>query len=758
MHNKSYKYRNVIVALALIAVPCTAMAQVEGSALDKMLQRPRVSKIYKNKKAFDHLFVDGGLGINFLGTRNWAHVGPSMEFGFGDWISPEHGFRFNINGGAWKIDNQHMKYLDASLDYMLNITAAATPGTYYTPPKFELIGVAGLEYGWSRNLSIGGHGYGVHIGMRGQFALSKYSYLYAEPRFGLIKDDVTQYENSHGYRPYGNIFVGFGYRLPEERLKGKDDSSRSIADGLFFSVLGGPAFLANNQIGTWGGRFGGRMVGSIGKWFDSYNAVRLSANATSIYQDNAQNNIEAVGLQLDYMANLSNIFGGLNPQRRLWADFVFGISCNASSDQYIGHHYSFGFGGGLQANIRLARGLTLSIEPRVDIYSQRYAPSTNSFDTRDITGALLAGFTYTYSDRRLAGVTDADDIRHSTVTLVAGVTNRLPYLGSKHYYTPLGRLSYARWYHPAFAWRANVQGTLRRPMASGHNSLNAAVGLDWMTDLTALTCGYDVTRPISFKTVAGFNLGLDYEHEGEHYACFSPDIHAGMQMTVRLNNSLHLVAEPQVTYKMTDRESNTYWKRFMPSIAVGVEYSMNRNESKADAVTKPEKKNFVSAGIGTGVYTGNYTSMDYRRDRLTFIGEVGYGHWFNGISGVHASISNMTAQRKHNYQNQNISSLSAGYMMNLKAATLGESTEGDLVQVTGIADLSLVGSKLQDHDYKITWGGKLALQTGFQINKTLELYAEPSVMIYSNNVEPIENTPHPIEGELRLTIGTKFHF
>jgi hypothetical protein len=758
MHNKSYNYKNVVVALAIVATPYTAMAQVEGSALDHMLQRPRVSKMYKHKKAFDHFFIDGGLGVNFLGTRELPDVGPSAEIGFGDWISPEHGFRINITAGEWNVNGMHPKYVDASLDYLLNITAVGAPGMYYMPRRFELIGLAGVDFGASHYDVTTETGFGVHLGLRGQLALSKYSYAYLEPRFGLIQDEVTQFHNVHGYRPHGSIFLGFGYRLPEERLKAPAHEHKSFTDGLFFSVMGGPALLANTEMSTWGGRFGGRLTASVGKWFDSYNAVRLSANATSIYQYNAHNNIEALGLQLDYMANLSNLFGGINPARRFWVDFVAGVSYNASSDEKQGRQYAFGIGGGLQANVRLARGLTLSIEPRVDLYNGKYAPSSSSFRNYDVTGAILAGLTYTYNDRRIANVTDADDIRHCALTLVGGVANTLPYLGNKHYYAPMGRLSFERWYAPVFGWRANVQGMMRSAKENGSKLVGGATGLDWMMDLTALSCGYDVTQPLRFKTIAGFNLGAEYDLNEEHHLRFTPDVHAGIQMGVRLNNSLHLVAEPQVAFKTPRHTSTGFWNRFMPSMAVGLEYNMMRSNKKADAIDTPSKNDFVSVSVGTGVYTGNYSSMSTLGDRLSFIGEVGYGHWFNGISGINVSLGNSTIQRYGKSKNQNITSLSAGYMMNIKAAALNESTDGDLVQLTGIADLSLVGSKSENQDMKLTFGGKLALQLGFQVSKSVEIYAEPSATIYPEDVEPLKNSPHPLEGELRLSIGTKYKF
>lgn len=753
---KSHTSKRVIALTAAMLLPAILMAQVPGSALDHMLQRPRVSKVYKHKRPFDHLFVDAGAGLNGMGTSSMK-LGVQGSFGLGDWITPEHGVRLNVDGGLWKVFDKKVKFADLSLDYLLNITALAQPGTYYTPRRFELIGVAGANYAWSRHEGNWQDGFGLHIGLRGQVALSHFTYAYMEPRIGLVADQVSQVDTWHGYRPYGSVMLGLGYRLPESRLKNTYDG-RGFADGLFFSVMGGPAFLANSHPTTWDDRFGGRAALSLGKWFDPYNALRLTANATSIHQYQSTNNTKAVGLQLDYMANLHNLFGGINPNRKFWMDLVAGVSYNRSADQDHVKHNALGVGGGLQANIRLARGLALSLEPRLDIYGKNYAPHASSFDKGDVTASFLAGLTYTYNDRRAAQVKDADDIHHSAITVVGGLANRLNTLSDGKMYAPVGRISFTRWYAPAFAWRANIQGLIRGKRVTGYNYAQAVAGLDWMTDLTALSCGYDRSRTLSFKTLAGVNLGADYAKHGKHTTYFSPDVHAGGQMAVRVANNLHIVAEPQVAYEFSQREKSSRVGRFVPSLAVGLEYSLQPSGKTGQPVEKPAKPHFVSASIGTGLYTGNFGEMHPRKNKFSFVGEVAYGQWLNGVSGVHASLSNTTVQRAWGKGNQNITSLSAGYMMNIKSAVTGEPTADDVFHLTGIADLSLVGSNKTGKDMKVTVGGKLALQAGVAVSKRVEVYLEPSVVAYGKGVEFHAMKHHPVEGEARLSLGTKWNF
>ena len=96
--------------LALCAVALTAVGQVPGSALDHMLQRPRVSKTYKDKTLFDHLFVDAGLGISAMGPGGITTNGLG-ELNIGDWFTPEHGMRLHFDGGIFKPDGLRTKYV-----------------------------------------------------------------------------------------------------------------------------------------------------------------------------------------------------------------------------------------------------------------------------------------------------------------------------------------------------------------------------------------------------------------------------------------------------------------------------------------------------------------------------------------------------------------------------------------------------------------------------------------------------------------------
>ena len=90
------------------------------------------------------------------------------------------------------------------------------------------------------------------------------------------------------------------------------------------------------------------------------------------------NKVKAIGAGLDYMLNMHNAFGGYNPDRRFWVNALAGVSYNYTSVYPGIHGHAFGYGGGLQANVRLSRDIDFVVEPRVDFYGNSYAPYANS--------------------------------------------------------------------------------------------------------------------------------------------------------------------------------------------------------------------------------------------------------------------------------------------------------------------------------------------------------------------------------------------
>ena len=481
----------------MAGAPLTGKAQLSKSALDYMLQRPQVTKSYKDKKFMDHLFMDFGFGGNLMGRHN-VKLGPIAEMGLGDWISPEHGVRLNFYGGAYKISGKETKYASVGLDYLLNITAIAQPGTHYSQHPFEVYGIAGVDLSYSRENKHNDHGFGAHMGLRGQYAFSPITYVYAETRVGVTQDNVSQVQTWRNLRPMASLTMGLGVRMPDVRrgnMRSYFSTPHSFADGLFAGVQAGPLFLGSAHVSDWHDNTGMSVAVSLGKWIDPCNAFRLNLNTTTFMQNDATR-MRAIGARLDYMLNLHNAFGGLKPERRFWVNALAGIGFNYSRDWYTESRYSLNVGAGLQANVRLSRDIDFVLEPRFDLYNSRWAPNAYTVDKLDVTSSLMAGFVYTYHEEMSRKAHQAEDnmkMRRNSFALTGGMAVRLFQYDEWKRYMPVARISYTHWSAPMAGFRYSFQGMFGRPINERYYGA-ATGGFDWMTDLTALTCGYDVTR------------------------------------------------------------------------------------------------------------------------------------------------------------------------------------------------------------------------------------------------------------------------
>ncbi len=936
---KSYRNAAAVCFMALSSATL-AQAQVPGSALDYMLQRPRVTKQYTDKHAFDHLFLDAGAGGNFIGSKS-GKVGPQAELGIGDWITPEHGMRLNFSGGAYNTSGVKAKYGNVALDYLLNITALSQRGSTYTSRPFEVYGVAGIDFAVSKAKGVTESGFGGHIGLRGQAAISPYTYFYIEPRAGLMQDDVSQAYTWHGYRPVASVTAGFGYRFAEDGNHGKKGASESYkgANGLFVGLAGGPLFFANAHPDSWTENTGGRVAFNVGKWFTPLSALRLGVSATTLKQSGA-NRANVLGGQLDYLLNLHNAFGGVNNKRWFWINGVAGVSLNATADGTGKHYSTFGLGGGLQGNFRLAPGFAFTLEPRIDMYQENYAPALSSVSKWDATASILAGLTYTYNESYFSerahddftqqswhdhmfvemgvggnlpvikkaashpfqyvrpqvtaavgkwftplhgariwaqfaqteynheaairtkhfdfgadylfnftnalygyraerpfelsgslgaglshrqqvdklffgmdaslrgtfnvnpffgiyieprlqgygknylptalGSTKVDFIAsasagvqfkmngynrtdamqraeedgnglRSSVYVLGGLAAPAKHLRSSDYYMPVGRIGYTQWFTPLSAWRLSLGAQMQRKV-EGQRYAQVGAAIDYMTDLTAQTYGYDPYRAVSINALAGFGFGMD---RGAGKTYFAPDFHVGGQMAVRLGNYAHLLFEPQISARLSKRFKDSQLNRWAPQMMIGLDYSLERQRGARDPYGKPQQERFVSVSIGTGGYTGNFTQMDPFRRKFTFASDVAYGQWVNALSGFRAGASNTVVQR-HGKGNENITSVHIDYMMDLCTAIGGEGVQTGRFRLTGLAGAMLGFSSREGRDTKVAPGLEAAIQAGVRVTPNVEVYLEPSATIFTKGIEP--GTSHPAEGELKLSLGTKFYF
>lgn len=680
------------------------------SALEYMLQKPRVSKRFDKKRFGDHLFLEMGLGINHIASHHDKKIGPQIEVKIGDWVTPEHGWRVGSTVGAYKKGALRSKFFKVSPDYMMNLTALANR-FYPKYKRIELYGFAGFDFNYSQEREkIKGRrvgdswdkfAIGFHLGFHGQVEITHNTYFYLEPTLGISTDDLSKAYTHYNWRPMGSLMAGFGYRISEpmhlrqhiieERAaqirQAKEDGyytdgRKKFADGLFISLTGGYSMLTSTHPAHWSENDGTRWGFMLGKWLDPYQGVRLGVNMTTLHQQvdiipsRKSRDMQNFGIQADYMLNLHNMFIGLSPNRHWWINYLIGASVNFNNASKT----TFGVGTGLQGNVRLSKAITFYVEPRIDIYQQNYAYDAHSLKKADLVASVLGGFTYTYKAKRLKELKDSREsftssTWHDHIFIESGAGLNMPVIDEaskslKTYTRPYGYAGIGKWFNTLHGSRLWLQVS-RTKYNAEKDIRHAEMGLDYMFNFTNAFMGYDENRKGDLVGGLGVNASV---LRFEHHLNFGAQ--AFVRGTYHATPLLGIFIEPRITgyghhYYPSDENAKTI--NFIASAVLGLQFKMQE-------YNKPqETAKFDSDGGRHGSFyvAGGFAVPAYRMKQKNFYApeiRAGYTNWFNPLSAWRISLQGIAArsvQMATNKRKYAEGKISGDYMFDITAHTYG---------------------------------------------------------------------------------------
>lgn len=718
------------------AVEAWKQTQKDAYSFDHLLQKPRVAKHYKNKKFGDHLFLEGGIqafsNIRRPGNGNSCFDGfaPWAYVGIGDWVTPLHGWRLSMQGGNYVQDTRHTKMLGASVDYLLNFNAVAN-AQYDQPKPFEMYGVAGADIFRSESSSAVKYAFGFHLGLRGQYHFSPYTYVFLEPRIGLYSDKLIQQESWRKYTLGATALAGFGYRLNQDtRSHETYRTSGNFLDNTFISLSGGMSTLLNtgSRYGI-SKEFGAVLQGSVGKWFNPHSALRLKGSVA--FNDQPRyNRVKAVSLGAGYMWNMHNTFGGYNPDRRFWINAVADASINFTSSG-MGRQTSYGFGAGLQPNVRIANGVSLFVEPRIDAYTKDYAASTGENSHFDFIGSVQAGLTFRQGNNTREQVARNDDFEqkswYDNLFVEGSVGGTFPLTTAvgkdciKHF-GPMAHLGIGKWFNATSGLR--LWGEMGRYEEINDSRFDViGIGADYLWNLTNALHGYVAERPCELVASAGVHTMANMDRRK-----FYLGGNVGLKGIWHLNPMLGLYLEPQL---------RIYDKNFMAKssflsdkidinalLMAGVQFRMAgyRPGAYNEAFHDNERNSFISFAGGVA------SNFEHPRTKEQYaaLARVSYGRWFAPASAWRINVGAQCRPRT-GYR-QAVLNTGADYMIDLTTLAYGYNPDRWL-SVRTFAGLNLGMDYTSNTDGHMHFagdvhaGGQLALRAG----KRNEIFVEPQL-------------------------------
>ena len=514
---------------------------------------------FANKGWAEHLYFEGGFGVNFMATRMIHQFGAQGEAALGKWFTPEHGARLTIKGGRYRMAEQRTRFVGIGLDYTLNLHSVARPD-YMKPRRFEMHGVFGADVSVSNRAGNRDFGFGVHVGLRSQVKLMRYNYLYVEPRVGVLSNGVTQLPTWHQMRPYAEIMAGLGFRRMEKEERSFDQTfSKKFFENWFLSTAAGPTFVVNALPGSWKDNRGVLGYLGVGKWFDRYNGLRLGMYGGRTERGGFQRVPERpyeqrflryVAGELDYMFNLSNFFAGYRNDRRVSFNALAGLELKHFHNNYF-NDTELGYVGGIQANVRLMQGLDFYVEPRLELYKTSATPGINT-SRYEVATSMLAGLTINsdfrkgFDLRRSPDEFERKSWRDNMFLEIAGGTG---WVGSRtvfqHPFDYLGyvaHLGFGQWFtslHGARVWGRFGQ----YQTGSVNNFRSITVGADYMFHVTNSFLGVRHKRWFDLYALLGLGMSkrTNYGSKGAPYFM----VQGGLQAEAHITKMLSVyVVEP----------------------------------------------------------------------------------------------------------------------------------------------------------------------------------------------------------------------
>lgn len=643
------------------------------------LQKPHFAKKFEKKVLGDRLFFDFGAGLTFpfSGSQN-SKSGFVTGISVGDWLTPEHGVRAGIKFGNYTYGNYDISAKGLTLDYLMNISALSTPGKTYTPKRFEVLGVAGLDILHRSFGNASNFGLGVHVGGRAQYSIPQSIFqIYAEPRLYFMDGRGQGSYTSNMYKSGMEVLFGLSV-LPYQRIIPTGNQAALDDDGHFLNntfiyFAGGPQVLLSPLNGTMFNTLGARAQGGIGKWFNRGYGARLSGYTNFLQEkDDAKN--KGFGISADAMIDLTYLNEGYNPHRRFWINGMIGASLALHKHEGIEKLITYGFGAGLQPNFRLREGISFFVEPRIDVLNNKnsvYGATTSSWA---VVPSLLAGvnfmqggdtnaqrqgnFNFTnqtlYDHLFIDGALGAYFAGGSYRTLLSSPTSQ----AHPKIYAAIGK-----WFNATSGMR--IWGDINKPRGKTRADHLLTVGIDYLWNITNTFHGYDPARKFEFQSSLGFNILNQKQVTGLAYG-----LNAGVRAQWNATKMAAFFIEPQVRLYKEEAERNNYTFEgidFVPVGLVGMQLRFNgyTPNVEQDIYVSRKYDHYFSAAAGLQVPLRKYNegSLYGPIARLT------YGKQFSPISSYR--IHGLASANKFYNKKHVMAGVGADYMTDLTALAHG---------------------------------------------------------------------------------------
>ncbi len=731
--NTIYRFVAATVFAAAMAVVPAAQAKMSKAlndtastgmnAIDHVLQKPLGSPVYEQKRFGDHLFISAGGAISSYGHRPVDGFRPGLqaEISLGDWITPAHGWRMNLDGGVHsRFTGEDWKVFGAvSADYLMNFSSLLRGDN--PDRRVEVIGALGAEYQRIRYNGLWGNKVGLRAALQLRFNVQRNIYIYAEPRLSLLAGTRFSGDGQRRFRPDLSFNIGLGYRLlnKQQRLDGASQFDCAPDDHLFFGVGGGVwAFTRNgSQEFRHPNGFGSFFAG---KFFSPTAGLRLKGELGNIGGNGIPHRTLAIG-SLNFVWNLNSAFGGYRPGQ------VFDMSLNlgpvlAYAGNVKGNYYP-GAEASITALFRLTPEWGIFIEPEARMFTGKFSRELDACAHGPFL-SVSAGLRYTignFSHNYPESYTDYLKARNNFLTFaVAPSWRRRGDYGTGF----VAQAGFGRRESPLSSWRISARGEV---FSRNPNYMSLGVDADYLLSMSTGMAGFNPDRVFDLSALVGVGGGIAWR-SGPVRAMVEGRV--GLHGSFRLSDALDFYIEPQLAANTMFYGSSCHWTPELRVMA-GLKYKLGTPAgilSGLAAGRYADGRNFVSFTGGPTFFSSTFINKPHH---LSGALDASVGRWFSSVSGMRIGYTaDIITRQKSKGKRPYIHTAHADYLLNI--SSLMDKNPARRFHIIGMLGAGVGFSNLPE-----SFPG-LMLESGVQFRYNLDhgidVHIEPDVSFYPNRV------------------------
>ena len=503
-----------------------------------------------------------------------------------------------------------------------------------------------------------------------------------------------------------------------------------------------------------------------------------------------------LGIQADYLLNISAFLKGYNPGRLFEISAMGGVGYQFASFLNEKEHAA-DLHLGLQLKLHPTAQMDFYLEPRVSFLSDGIDHSDQkNWHKYDITYGAVVGMTYHLKPWKPIGkldLLDGDKFLDNTFISVSGggqfqISRLTSDVGLFKAIGPHMAVSAGKWLIPSFALRASVFKSAdtwhSKILENGDQiyemSTYAGARLEGMLNVMYfLKKSEEEKQPFSVNLLAGGEVGSIKKENGFNpakggYTGFT----GGVQFKYRLFDELSVFVEPRITMASFTLKTNKQvegkyiaekYTDNLFSLNLGLEMGWPKEETRLERSVNDEyfvPHFFANAGLGMGMPL--QMKRFHLKNYLNYQAMIAGGYTFTPLSSVRLSgdFGPYSIDLKSKALKYNMASVGLDYMLNLSNLMMQYVPERkyDVQWLAGIVGSMRMkpSTEIEDEDLnksKFFIGLETGIHASYKVMDfmNLKVFVEPKIRLYSKDLLK-QSSIQGYDTMLMMHVGTSCTF